>query len=87
MLQGGKVKYEMKKAFAIFADGAIEEEKLTTSNPAQIQEEISADITGYRTRWKRLLVVIYDNGCIKDPYRLRSENQRLFGVSVVVVKH
>ncbi len=31
-LQGGKVRYELKEAFAILADGAVEEEKLASNN-------------------------------------------------------
>ncbi len=52
-----------------------------------IQEEIAADISGYQTRWRHLLFVVYDIGVIDDPYAFRQENLRLFGVSVVVVKH
>jgi hypothetical protein len=54
---------------------------------AKIQEEISADIAAYRTRWRHLLVVIYDLGVIDDPYQLRMSNLKLFGVSVIVIKH
>ena len=54
---------------------------------SDIQEEIAADITAYRTKWKHLMFVIYDLGAIADPHQLRRENMRLFGVSVVVVKH
>ena len=52
-----------------------------------IQEEMNADITAYKTKWKRLMFVIYDLGVIDDPHRMRHENQRLFGVSVLIVKH
>lgn len=52
-----------------------------------IQEEIAADISAYRTKWRRLIFVIYDLGVIDDPYQLRQEHIRLFGVSVVIVKH
>jgi len=53
----------------------------------EIQEEITADIAAYKTRWQRLLVVVYDLGEIVDPYGFRRENVKHFGVSVVVVKH
>jgi len=64
------------------------EVKLARGNhsPSQIQEEISADVALYRTRWQRLLFVIYDLGVIDDPYRMRQENVKHFGVSVVIVK-
>ena len=52
-----------------------------------IQDEIAADITGYKTKWRHLLVVIYDLGAIDDPHQMRVSNLNLFGVSVVVVKH
>ena len=54
---------------------------------SKIQEEIAADISGYRTRWTRLLIIVYDIAEIADPYAFRRENARHFGVSVVVVKH
>jgi len=54
---------------------------------AQIQEELAADISAYMTKWRRLMVVVYDLGVIADPYRFRTDNQKLFGVSVTVVKH
>lgn len=54
---------------------------------SSIQEEIAADITAYRTRWKHIIFVIYDLGEISDPHLLRRENMRLFGVSVIVIKH
>jgi len=52
-----------------------------------IQEEIAADITAYRTRWKHILFVIYDIGEISDPYMMRKENIRLFGISMIIIKH
>ncbi|WP_198284702.1 PD-(D/E)XK nuclease domain-containing protein [Beggiatoa alba] len=55
-------------------------------NEAKIQEELNADISGYGTKWKNLLVVIYDLGCIADPYRLRQENQKHFGITMVIIK-
>jgi hypothetical protein len=55
--------------------------------PALIQEEVAADITGYKTKWRHLLVVIYDLGVIDDPHTMRVSNLKLFGVSVIVIKH
>lgn len=54
---------------------------------ALIQDEIAADITGYKTKWRHLLVVIYDLGVIDDPHQMRASNLNLFGVSVIVIKH
>lgn len=54
---------------------------------AQIQEEINADISAYRTKWKNLLFIIYDLGVIQDPYKFQTENIKLFGISVRVIKH
>ena len=54
---------------------------------AKIQEEINADISAYKTKWSRLLFVVYDLGAIHDPYKLRADNLKLFGVSLIVVKH
>ncbi len=58
-----------------------------THDEKEIQEELSADIAAYSTKWKHLLAVIYDLGVISNPYRLRQENMKHFGVTVVVVKH
>ena len=67
---------------------AIEIKLATKSHRERaIQEELAADITGYGTKWRRLLAIVYDVGVIRDPGRLRRENMRLFGVTVVVVKH
>ena len=57
-----------------------------THGPADVQEEITADIAAYRTKWRHLMVVIYDLGAIHDPYNMRQSNLKLFGVSVIVVK-
>jgi hypothetical protein len=54
---------------------------------ADIQEEIAADIAAYKTKWRHLLIVIYDLGSIDDPYQMRKSNLKHFGVSVVVIKH
>lgn len=52
-----------------------------------IQEEINADITAYKTKWKRLMFVIYDLGIIDDPHQMIRENERKLGVSVLIIKH
>ncbi len=54
---------------------------------AKIQESINADISAYRTKWKNLLFIIYDLGVINDPYKFQTENTKLFGISVRVIKH
>jgi hypothetical protein len=54
---------------------------------ADIQEEITADIAAYKTKWRRLLIVVYDLGSIEDPYQMRKSNLKHFGVSVVIIKH
>jgi hypothetical protein len=67
---------------------AIEVKLATVTHSASaIQEEIAADISAYRTKWRHLLFVIYDNGVITDPYQMRRENMQHFGVNVVIVKH
>jgi hypothetical protein len=53
----------------------------------ELQEQLAADTAGYKTKWKRLLVVVYDCGVIHDPYAFRVSNMKSFGVSVVVIKH
>lgn len=47
------------------------EVKLTNEKhgASAVQEEIAADITAFRTKWKRTLFVIYDCGAITDPLR------------------
>lgn len=67
---------------------AIETKLASPNHPASaVQEELTADIAAYRTRWKHLLVVVYDLGVISDPHRLRDENMKHFGITVIVVKH
>ncbi len=67
---------------------AIEVKLATTSHSAsEIQQELAADIAAYRTKWKRLLAIIYDTGVIVDPYQMRRDNIKHFGVSIVIVKH
>jgi hypothetical protein len=53
---------------------------------SKVQEEINADITAYHTKWKHLLFVVYDLGAVDDPHAMVRENQKLFGVSVMIVK-
>jgi len=53
---------------------------------SKAQEEISADISAFKTKWSRLLVVVYDLGAIDDPQRMRNDNMKHFGVSVLIVK-
>jgi len=69
--------------------GLAIEVKLATEKhgPSAIQEELAADIAAYRTKWKRLLAVIYDTGVIADPYQMERDNMKHFGVSVIIVKH
>jgi hypothetical protein len=67
---------------------AIEVKLASETHPEKaVQEELAADISAYRTKWRNLLAVVYDLGVISDPYRLRRENMKHFGVSVVIVKH
>ncbi|MCY1073763.1 hypothetical protein [Archangium lansingense] len=76
--------------FVVDADDLVIEAKVVTAKHSlsAVQEEITSDVAAYRTRWKRILFVIYDcGGFIHDPERMRSENTRQFGVSVLVVKH
>jgi hypothetical protein len=65
------------------------EAKLTNvkHSAADVQREIAEDITAFRTKWPHILFVVYDCGVISDPEQLRRENQKLFGVRVLVVKH
>ena len=54
---------------------------------SKIQEEMNADITAYKQKWKRLMFIIYDIGVIDDPHRMIRDNKHLFDISVLVVKH
>ena len=54
---------------------------------SKIQEEMNADIAAYKTKWRHVMFVIYDVGVIDNPHRMIRGNQRLFGVSVLIVKH
>lgn len=52
-----------------------------------IQEELSADIAAYRTRWSHFLAIIYDVGVISDPHGFYTANMTHFGVSALIIKH
>jgi hypothetical protein len=52
-----------------------------------IQEEIMADVSAYKTKWKRLVFVVYDTGVVHDPAKMREENMKHFGVNIMIVKH
>jgi hypothetical protein len=54
---------------------------------SDLTAELEADIAACRARWKRLLVVVYDGGIVRDPLKLRRESMKHFGVTVLVVKH
>jgi hypothetical protein len=54
---------------------------------AEIQHELAEDVAAYGTKWKHIIVVIYDTGVIKDPEALKRENMTHFGITVLVVKH
>lgn len=54
---------------------------------SQIQHELAEDVAAFRTKWKHLIVVVYDCGVIRDPEGLRRANEQHFGVKVLVVKH
>ncbi len=75
--------------FVVAAEDLALEVKLATEKhrASAIQEEIAADVAGYSTRWKRALFVIYDLGVIDDPERLRQENMRKLGVTLLIIKH
>ncbi len=57
---------------------------------SKIQEEMAADITAYKTKWKRILFVIYDCNVIDDPLKMTEENLEHFGthgISIRIIKH
>lgn len=69
-------------------DLAIEVKLCSAKHPVgEAQEELAADIAAYRTKWKRLLVVVYDCGSIQDPDAFVRANMKHFGVTIIVVKH
>jgi REase_DpnII-MboI len=54
---------------------------------SKVQEEIMTDVSAYRTKWKRLVFVVYDTGVVHDPVKMRAENMKQFGVTILIVKH
>ncbi len=78
-----------KPDFVVEGEGMAIEVKLAKGGHGapKIQEEISADIHGYRQRWPRVLFVIYDLGTIRDPEKIRDDNEKTLGVFVEIVKH
>lgn len=78
-----------KPDFTVPESGLAIEVKLAKvgHGAARIQEELAADVAGYSTKWSRLMAVIYDLGVIADPYKMRQDNMKKFGVTVLIVKH
>jgi len=50
-------------------------------------EEMNADVAALRTKYDRLLFVVYDLGYIRDEYEFRSSLEKIEGVDVCLVKH
>jgi hypothetical protein len=75
--------------FVVSSEDLAIEVKLATPKhlAGPIQEEIAADVSGYSVKWRRALFVIYDLGVITDPDRMREENMRKFGVTLLIIKH
>lgn len=78
-----------KPDFVVPSDELAIEAKFTRPGRplARLQEEIAADVAAYKSKWKRILFVVYDCGQISDPYAFRKSNMTTFGVSMIVVKH
>jgi hypothetical protein len=78
-----------KPDFAINGDDLALEVKLANEkhSATAVQHELTEDVAGYKTKWKRLIAVIYDCGAIHDPEQMREANERHFGVTVLIVKH
>jgi len=59
----------------------------TKDKEKKIVEEINADIPAYKTKYGRLLFVVYDLGIIRDEQKFKTDIEANPGVSVLVVKH
>ncbi len=71
------------------AEGVAIEAKLCKTNKdvKRIVEEISADIIPYRSKYKAVVIVVYDLGNIQDEVRFRRDFEKLDGVYVLIRKH
>jgi hypothetical protein len=58
-----------------------------SEDAVRIVEEISADILPYRSRFRAVIVVVYDLGYIVDEAKFRGDFESLDGVYVLIRKH
>jgi len=86
----GRVKVSVKESVPDFIFPQLShalEVKLSKSKPANLVDEINADIRSYSTRYSSLLFVVYDLGTIRDDAEFRSGLETAGKVAVIIVKH
>jgi hypothetical protein len=78
-----------KPDFTVEAESLAIEVKLANDkhSAAAVQRELAEDVAAYGTKGKTTVFVVYDCGAIHDPEQFRRENQKHFGVRVLIVKH
>jgi hypothetical protein len=87
----GRVKYSGKEFvpdFIIPSQSIAVELKLVgdAKRVKDVIDEMNADIPAFRTRYERVLFVVYDLGFIRDEYEFRSGLEKNDGVDVCLVK-
>jgi hypothetical protein len=55
--------------------------------PRSVIDEMNADIPALKTKFQRILFIVYDLGFVRDEYEFRSGLEKSDGVDVCLVKH
>lgn len=67
---------------------AIEVKLIKTSGRVrEAVDEINADIAAYSIKYRQLLFLVYDLGCIRDEIEFRHDLEKVGNVDVLVIKH
>ena len=87
----GRVKVSSKEAVPDFIlhrlPLAIELKLIkSTGRIREVVDEINADVAAYSKRYRSLLFIVYDLGCIRDEIEFRHDLEVAGNVAVVIVK-
>ncbi len=90
--EAGKVEFSGREYIPDFIvpklELCIEVKLLKEGRRSSVIEEINADITGYSKKYKRIMFVVYDLGCIQNETEFRRDIENAKeNIKVVIVKH
>lgn len=90
--ESGRVKYSGKDFIPDFnfhsLATALEVKLLREGGSAsEVVEQLSADVTAYKSKYPNVLLCVYDLGVIRDVHEFQNDLENTDGVRVCVVKH